>query len=114
MAEWTFEHRKRLSKFNPGCFAVPWVGRNPPIAIRRQYMADYLNWMLPFLTQREHVLEHERAIRKEAEQTVVARYLADGQTRLREGLFEYQVDRFYWESWRKFESQSTFSFANHL
>jgi hypothetical protein len=94
MAERNLEHRTQSSRFNPGDFAVPWVGKNPLIVKRRQYRTAYLNWILPFLAQRQQVLEHERKIRKEAEQTVVARYIANG-------LFEYQVDRFYWESWRK-------------
>ncbi|KAJ4233072.1 hypothetical protein NW759_001855 [Fusarium solani] len=92
MAERNLEHRTQSSRFNPGDFAAPWVGKNPLIVKRRQYRTAHLNWILPFLAQRQQVLEHERKIRKEAEQTVVARYIANG-------LFEYQVDRFYWESW---------------
>lgn len=102
------EHRTWSSRFKKEVFPVGWVGKNPSIDERRQYMAAYLAWMIPCVGQKPG--DYELELRQSAQRQVVAKYVADGMTSMRDGTFEYLVDRAYWTLWCKFISHLTWAF----
>ncbi|RTE80323.1 hypothetical protein BHE90_005144 [Fusarium euwallaceae] len=84
---------------NWGVFNAPWVGDNPTIEDRRAYMGVYLNWMV------EGSAESERQARKKAEEAATIKFAQEGKTEVKTTIFEWAVDRIYWDIW--FEAYSS-------
>ncbi|RSL73467.1 hypothetical protein CEP53_000755 [Fusarium sp. AF-6] len=84
---------------NWGVFNTPWVGENPTIEGRRAYMGVYLNWMV------EGSAESEKRTRKKAEEAATIKFAQEGKTEVKTTIFEWAVDRIYWDIW--FEDYSS-------
>ncbi|RSL98673.1 hypothetical protein CEP52_010215 [Fusarium oligoseptatum] len=75
------------------------MGENPTIEERRAYMGVYLNWMV------EGSAESERQARKKAEEAATIKFAQEGKTEVKTTIFEWAVDRIYWDIW--FEAYSS-------
>ncbi|RSL60654.1 hypothetical protein CEP54_006646 [Fusarium duplospermum] len=90
---------KSFESHNWGVFNVSWVGENPTIEERRAYMGAYLDWMVGGSA------EFERQARKKAEEAATIKFAQEGKTEVKVTIFEWAVDRIYWDIW--FEAYSS-------
>ncbi|KAF4991675.1 hypothetical protein FDECE_13964 [Fusarium decemcellulare] len=85
-------HREWISLDNAdrSKFPLPWIGDNPTLKQRRDYMKLYLDWIL----SRDD--DHEK-IRQQAERNVVVQ--RSFWSNMSENDFEYEADKEYWKLW---------------
>lgn len=81
-------HRVIPSMFNPGDFPVQWVGDNPTLDERRQYIHTYLEWRLPH----DDMEKQERELRDLAERKAAMKLINGNVAEVGARQFEWLVD----------------------
>ncbi|KAI8658926.1 hypothetical protein NCS55_01171200 [Fusarium keratoplasticum] len=81
-------HRVIPSMFNLGDFAVQWVGDNPTLDERRQYIHTYLEWRLPHADMKKQ----ERELRNLAERKAAMKLINGNVAEVGAQQFEWLVD----------------------
>lgn len=90
-------HRVIPSMFNPGDFPVQWVGDNPTLGERRQYIHTYLEWRLPH----DDMEKQESELRDLAERKAAMKLINGNVAEVGAQQFEWMVDEVFWHTWRK-------------
>ncbi|RSL52672.1 hypothetical protein CEP54_010799 [Fusarium duplospermum] len=88
-------HRVTPSMFNTGDFPMPWIGDNPTLDERRQYIRAYLNWRLPH----GDMENQERELHDLAERRAAMKLINDDATEIGVEQFEWLVDEMFWHTW---------------
>ncbi|KAJ4308300.1 hypothetical protein N0V84_012177 [Fusarium piperis] len=89
------EHRNISSLFHRGLFSQPWIGDNPTLDQRRQYIRAYLEWRLPH----EDMEKQERELRDLAERKAAMVLINDRVVEVGGDQFEWLVDKKFWQTW---------------
>lgn len=71
-------HRVIPSMFNAGNFPAQWIGDNPTLDERRQYIHDYVKWRLPH----DDMEKQERELRDLAERKAAMKLINEMPSRL--------------------------------
>lgn len=90
-------HRVIPSMFNAGDFPVEWIGDNPTLDERRQYIHDYVKWRLPH----DDMEKQERELRDLAERKAAMKLINEDTVYIGAEKFEWLIDEMFWHIWRK-------------
>ncbi|UPK94681.1 hypothetical protein LCI18_005616 [Fusarium solani-melongenae] len=88
-------HRVIPSMFNPGDFPAQWVGDNPTLEERRQYVHTYLEWRLPH----DDMEKQGRDLRDLAERKAAMKLINENVVEVGAQQFECLVDEMLWHTW---------------
>ncbi|EEU44938.1 uncharacterized protein NECHADRAFT_85181 [Fusarium vanettenii 77-13-4] len=88
-------HRVIPSMFNAGNFPMQWIGDNPTLDERRQYIHDYVKWRLPH----DDMEKQERELRDLAERKVAMKLINENVVEIGAEQFEWLIDEMFWHTW---------------
>ncbi|KAI8714831.1 hypothetical protein NCS52_01204000 [Fusarium sp. LHS14.1] len=97
------EHRNIPSRFHDGFFSRTWVGNNPTLHQRRQYMRAYLEWRLPH----EDMDNQERKLRDLEERKAAMWLINSDVIEISTEQFEWLVDEKFWHTWLSYLGERT-------